>query len=241
MALSVLHFCWWNQSAPTNVSHLYMTFGVDWGLEPSPCNSIPSKSQPWMLYLATQGGLFSPVCSGAGQNTLPVTCCLVCLFSLPPEFRVHISSKSFQSTASESIQHCQNYATASSSWMSPKICNHSLPVVGFISNLFHTVLPPDNGLMLLFQKPSHRYFLSLVEHTLVDLPHPVCKLPQGELSLLQADWRFTICTAQVWQIVTLIFCIIIILGHLWERRQVCNSCENYLCSSGAAGIISLGG
>jgi len=51
-----------------------------------------------------------------------------------------------------------------------KICNRRLPVQGSISQLFQTVLSPDNGLMLLLQKPNHLHFLPLVEGTKLGCP-----------------------------------------------------------------------
>ena len=68
-----------------------------------------------------------------------------------------------------------------------KICSGRLLVHGSISHLFRTVLSPDNGPMLLLQKPSHPYFLPVVEGTKVGLPHHFGKLLQGEFCLLQAD------------------------------------------------------
>jgi len=86
---------------------------------------------------------------------------------------------------------------------------------GSILNVLRTVLPLDNGPMLLFQKLNHPFFFPLVEHTIVSLPHPVSKLHPGEFRLVQADWRFPFCAAQVQRIVTLIILIIIVVGHLW--------------------------
>ena len=71
--------------------------------------------------------------------------------------------------------------------MSPYNLNRRLTKQGIISNLFQTVLPRDNGPMLLLQKPSHPYFLPLVERTVVGLPQSFGKLLQGEFWLLQAD------------------------------------------------------
>jgi len=77
------------------------------------------------------------------------------------------------------------------------ICNCCLPVQGSVSKLFRMVLPLDNGLMLLLHIPSHPFFLPLVERTVVGLSHPFGKLLEGEFSLLQADWGFAHCTAQL--------------------------------------------
>jgi len=76
--------------------------------------------------------------------------------------------------------------------------------------------------MLLLQKPSHPYFVPLVECTVLDLPQPFGKLLQGEFSLLQADWQFAFCMAQVRRIVAFFICIIIVLGNLGHWRQVRN-------------------
>jgi len=81
--------------------------------------------------------------------------------------------------------------------------------------------------MLFLEEPSHPYFLPLVERAIVRLPHPFGKLLQGEFGLLQADWGFTLCTAQVQQIVALIICIIFVVGNLrqwWQVRHPCDIC-----------------
>ena len=95
-----------------------------------------------------------------------------------------------------------------------KICNQHLPAQGSIANLFQSVLPPDYGKMLFLKEPSHPYFLPLVERTIVGLPHPFGKLLQGEFGLLQADWQFAFCTAQVRRIIAPIISIIIVVEHL---------------------------
>jgi len=79
--------------------------------------------------------------------------------------------------------------------------------------------------MLFLEEPSHPYFLPLVERTIVGLPHLFGKLPQGDFGSLQADWEFTLCTAQVQQIVTLIIGIIFVVGNLRQWGQVCNPCD----------------
>jgi len=78
-----------------------------------------------------------------------------------------------------------------------KISDRRLPVQGSIPNFFQPVLPLDNGPMHLLEKPCHPYFLPLVECTVVGLPHSFGKLLQGELHLLQANWGFAFCAAQV--------------------------------------------
>ena len=85
-----------------------------------------------------------------------------------------------------------------------KICNHCLPVQGSISKLFQMVLSPDNGPILLLQQPSYSYFLSLVKCTKVGLPHPFGKLLQREFHLLQADWGFVFCTADIRQMLAMV-------------------------------------
>jgi len=107
------------------------------------------------------------------------------------------------------------------------ICNCFLPAQGSISNLFQTVLPLDYGLMLPLQKPSHPYFSPLVELPIVGLAHPFGKLLQEEFCLLHADWRFALCAAQVRGIITIINCIIIIVGNFLQWRQVDNPCDVY--------------
>jgi len=55
----------------------------------------------------------------------------------------------------------------------PKICNRCLPVQRSMSQLFQTVLSPDNGLLFPPKKPCHPYFLPLVKRTKAGLPHPL--------------------------------------------------------------------
>ena len=109
--------------------------------------------------------------------------------------------------------------------MSPKICNRCLPVEESIPKLFQPVLFPDYGPMHFLEEPSHPYIVPLVERTIVSLPHPFGKLLQGEFGLLQADCGFTLCTALVWRIVTLIICIIIHVENLRQWGQVHNHCK----------------
>ena len=103
-----------------------------------------------------------------------------------------------------------------------KMCKHFLPVQGSISNLFETVLCPDNGPMLLLQKPSHPYFLPLVQGTKVGLCHHFGKLLQGEFRLLQADWGFAFGTTQVQRIVAHLNCIIFVIGNIRYWGQIHN-------------------
>jgi len=69
--------------------------------------------------------------------------------------------------------------------------------------------------MLVLEKPSHPYFLPLVECPKVGLPHPFGKLLQGEFRLLQADWGFAFSPAQVGRIIALILCITFVIRNLW--------------------------
>jgi len=96
-----------------------------------------------------------------------------------------------------------------------KICNCCLPVQGSISQLFQTVLSWDNGPMLLPEKPSHPYFLPLVDYTNVRLPHHFGKLLQGEFRLLQANWGFAFSRTHVRRIIALIICIEFVIRNLW--------------------------
>jgi hypothetical protein len=70
--------------------------------------------------------------------------------------------------------------------------------------------------MLLLEKPSHPYFLPLVEGTKVGLPHLFGKLLQGEFRLLQADWGFAFSPAQVRRIIALGICIEFVIRNLWS-------------------------
>jgi len=91
--------------------------------------------------------------------------------------------------------------------------------------LFQMVLPLDYGLMIFLEKSNHTNFLSLVEGTIVGLPHPFGKLLQGEFSLHLADWGFALFTAQVWQIVADIIYIILVVGNLGRWGLVHNPCN----------------
>jgi len=130
MTLSGLRFCQWNQSTSPSVSQLYMRLGVIWGLEPYPCNSTPSESKPWTLYLATMGDYSSPCCLGAHPNPLPVACCFAFILFSSPEFHLHISLKPFHRTACKSILHYRNYPNAASSRMSSKNLQWLSPFAG---------------------------------------------------------------------------------------------------------------
>jgi len=105
------------------------------------------------------------------------------------------------------------------------ICYLHLPMQRSFPNLFQSVLPPNIRPMLLFKKPHHPYCLPLVECTKVGLHHSFGILLQGELRLLQANWGFAFCTAQVRRIVTLIICITFVIGHLRQWGQVRNPCD----------------
>jgi hypothetical protein len=77
------------------------------------------------------------------------------------------------------------------------MCHCWLPVKGSIFKLFQTDLPLDNGLMLSSKKPSHQYFVPLVEFTVVWLPHYVSKWLLEKFGLLQIEWGCAISTFQV--------------------------------------------
>jgi hypothetical protein len=96
-----------------------------------------------------------------------------------------------------------------------KISNGYLPVQRSISQLFQTVLSRDNRPILPLKKPSHPYFLPLVEGTKVGLPHPFVKLLQGEFRLLQASWGFAFTTAQVQRMIALSICIGFVIRNFW--------------------------
>jgi len=96
-----------------------------------------------------------------------------------------------------------------------KICNRHLLVQGSLSQPFQTVLSRNNRPILLLEKPSHPYFLALVECNKVGLPYPFAKLLQGEFCLLQAHWGFAFSPTQVQQIITLSICIEFVMSNLW--------------------------
>jgi len=129
--------------------------------------------------------------------------------------------KTCEPSTSKWIQHYRKYWTAASSRMSPIICKHCLPVPGSISKVFHMVLPPENGLMLILN-PSHPYFLPLAECTVVGLPHSVGKLLQQEFGLLEGDSQFAFSTARVQHIIDNLICIIIVVRNLQQWGPVHN-------------------
>jgi hypothetical protein len=67
------------------------------------------------------------------------------------------------------------------------VCNLTLRVQGSISQLFKTGLSPYNGPMLLFKKPSHPYFLPIVESTKVGLPNPSCKIASRGMQFVSSS------------------------------------------------------
>jgi len=233
MALSGYNFVRWNQSATPSASHLCMKHGVDCCMSGHCCHFALNESQPGKVYLATIGGYLSLVCAYALPNLSPAACCLAFLSSSPPKPYLHISSKTFQPTVAESIGHYQNVPKTARSRKHLKTSKHCLPDQGSISKLFQTFLSPENGPMLLLQKPSYPYFLPLVEGTKFGLPHPFGKLLQGVFRMFQADWGFAFETAKVRQIVALICCIIFIIGNLRQWGQSgdsCNICHAQFCS-----------
>jgi len=227
LAISDHRFLRSNQTTPSSTSHLYTRLGVVSGLEPYPCHSTTSESRTWALYLAALGGYFSPVYLHPLSNLSPVTCCLVFPFSSPPFFvctflqnHLHpLPTNPFSIMIINKWQPGLKYRH--------KICNCRLPMQVSISNLFQSVLPMDNGPILLFEKPHHPYFLPLVECTKVGLRDPFGKLLQGELCLLQANWGFAFRTSQVRRNVALISCIIFLVQHLQQWGQVRNPCDIY--------------
>lgn len=111
--------------------------------------------------------------------------------------------------------------------VSKPICNCDIPVQRSISILIQILLLLDIWPMLLLQKPSQSYFLPLVKPTRLVLPHRFGILLPGEFGLLQADWLFDFCTAQVRRTVSFIILILIVADHLQQWWQLCNSC--YIC------------
>jgi len=82
--------------------------------------------------------------------------------------------------------------------------------------------------MLFLEKSSHPYFLPLAEQTILGLPHPFGKLLQAELGMLHAVFRFALCTAHVWRIVSLIIWIITCKRNLWLWGHIRNPYD--ICS-----------
>jgi hypothetical protein len=81
--------------------------------------------------------------------------------------------------------------------------------------MFQMVLSLDNNPRLLFQNPSHLYFISLVEDTKVELPHSFGKLLQGEFRLFQTGWGYAFCTAQVQHIAALKIWVVFNVNNVW--------------------------
>jgi len=111
--------------------------------------------------------------------------------------------------------------------------NCCLTMQGSIPNLLQTIQPPDNGPMLLLQNLGHPFFLPLVKCTIVGLPHLFGKWIHGEFCLLQADWWFALCTAQVEGIISLVIWIIIVVGNHQQWGHMHNPCDicvlRFLC------------
>jgi len=108
--------------------------------------------------------------------------------------------------------------------VSKQIHKGGLPVFWDFPNLNQMILPLTNGRMLLLQKPSHPYFLPLVERTEVGLLHPFGKIHR-EFVLLQADQGFPLCAAQVRLIVAHIMCTIYDIGNVQQRGQLRIPCD----------------
>jgi len=125
MVLSGNNFFWWDQSAPPSASHLCTELGVECWMSGHSCRSALDKSLSWKLNLATLGGYHWLVCMRAVPNRSPVTYCIACPTSLPPELHLHISSKTSKPTVTECIPHYQHCLKAAQSRKSPK--NLQLP------------------------------------------------------------------------------------------------------------------
>jgi len=74
------------------------------------------------------------------------------------------------------------------------------------------VLPPDNAMIHFLPKPSYPLFLSLVEHTVVELPNRFGKSFQGESGLVQTYRGNGFCTSQVERLIALIMCPLLGVG-----------------------------
>jgi len=109
MALSGLHFFWWNQSAPPSASHWYMRLGVIWGMDRYCCHLTPTESQPSKFHLATLGRCCLPFATCAVPNLVQVACCMSFPFTLHAAFPLRISWKTPPWTAAKSNQHYRHY------------------------------------------------------------------------------------------------------------------------------------
>jgi len=215
MVLSGYNSFRWNQSAPPSASHRCMKVGISCWMSGHCCCSALDELQPWKLYLATLGhylSLFSraltQICRWslvASPSLLPRLPNITCTF-----LHKHLHPLSLNPFGIIEILHWQPGLKSLQ-----KICNRHLPAQGSISQLFQTVLSWDNRPMPLLEKPSHPYFLPLVEGTKVGLPHHFGKLLPGEFRLLQANWGFAVSPAQVRRIIALSICIEFVTRNLW--------------------------
>jgi len=79
--------------------------------------------------------------------------------------------------------------------------------------------------MLFQQKASHPYIPSLVEGTIVALPHRFSKLLSAESGVILAGWEFAFCTAQVQELITVIISNTFVTGNLQQWGEVSNLCN----------------
>jgi len=230
MALSGLHFCPWNSSAPRTASHLYTWLAVVWGIQCYCCCLTPSKSQQWILYLAILGGYLLPASLHPIPNLLPVSLHLAYPCSFFPKYRLHISLKTSQSSSCKSIQHYQHYPMAASAWILPRYLQLLRPSTVVHLKAVTNISAHGKWMYAVSVATCHPYVFPLVEWSIVSMNHPLGKLPQGEYWLLWADWACFYSTAQVLQIIALIIFVISIVGihllwgHIRNPYDLCFRC-----------------
>jgi len=205
----------WNQSAPPSPSHLCTKVAMGCWISGHCCRLALGALQSWKLYLAFLGCYILLCYPRALPNASPVAYCLAFPSSSPHKPHLHIFSKPSQPTVTKFIQWYRNFPNAARSRKSPK--NQQMPSRSagvHLPTVSHSS-SRHNGLTLLLEKPSHSYFVPLVECTKVGLPHPFGKLLQAVFRLLHADWGIAFGPAQVESIIALSNCIEFVMTNLW--------------------------
>jgi len=204
----------WIQSLLPSTWHLCTKLGVKCWMSGNCCHLALNKSHSWKLYMATLGSCLLLFCTCALPNMSPVVCCLAYLLSRLPKLPCTFLQNHPNPLPPNPFGIIEVFQWQPALKSPHNVCNWHLPVQGSMSQLFQTVLSPDSGPMLLFQKPSNPYFFPHVEGTKVGLSHHCAKLLQGEFRLVQADWGFFFGPAHDWWIVNLTICIIFVMGYI---------------------------
>jgi len=188
--------------------------------------------------MVPQQGVLLPFGHRFLANPSPVACWLAFPFASPSGFFLRISSKTSQPTAAKSVQNYRNCLQSACSPMSAKyqkpLPSHGGVYLQVASN--HSASGSWADVFL--QKPNHPYYLPVVDHTDVGLPHIFDILLQGELGLLRADWRFAFSPSHIQWIFTVIMCLIFVVGQLRQSGLVSNPWVIWIsCSAGGWYLI----